>query len=59
MDREKIYREKLSNFKTTEEKIIYLEECKFSIDMIDVWDETDRECYSIVSKLLKEIKEEK
>ena len=42
---------------TKEEKIEYLEDCKFNIDMVDRWQEHDKICYDVVCELLKEVKE--
>lgn len=40
-----------------EEKIQYLEDCKFNIDMIDRWQDDDELCWRVVVDLLKEMKE--
>ena len=44
---------------TKQEKIDYLEERKFYIDMIDRWDNDDRLAYGVVVDLLKELEESK
>jgi hypothetical protein len=41
---------------TKEQKIEYLEDCKWSIDMKDRWIDEDEEKYDIVNKLLKELR---
>ena len=41
---------------TKEERIQYLEDCKFNIDMIDRWTEEDKICHNIIVNLLKEMK---
>lgn len=43
---------------TKEEKIEYLEDCKFNIDMIDRWTQEDEFYYDVVCKLLRELKDE-
>lgn len=40
-----------------EEKIKYLEDCKFNIDMIDRWSDYDELCWEVVVELLEEVKE--
>lgn len=42
-----------------QEKIDYLEERKFYINMIDRWDNDDRLAYGVVVDLLKELEENK
>ena len=54
----KRYEENMKDM-TKEEKIEYLEDCKFNIDMIDRWSQDDEFYYSVVCDLLKEIKDEK
>ena len=41
---------------TKEQKIEYLENCKWNIDMKDRWTDEDEEKYDIVNKLLKELR---
>ena len=41
-----------------EEKIEYLEDCKFNIDMIDRWSQEDEFYYHVVCELLREVKDE-
>lgn len=43
---------------TKEEKIEYLEDCKFNIDMIDRWSQEDEFHYDVVCKLLREVKKD-
>lgn len=42
-----------------EEKIKYLEECLFYLDMKDVWKKEDYELHDIYFEIKQEIKEEK
>lgn len=53
----KKYEEIMKNM-TKEEKIKYLEDCKFNIDMIDRWTQEDEFYYDVVCKLLKEVKKD-
>ncbi len=41
-----------------EERIQYLEDCKFNIDMIDRWTEEDKIYHNVIVNLLKEMKED-
>ena len=41
-----------------EKKIEDLEERKFMIDMIDVWDSEDRRLYNEFSRLIRELQEQ-
>lgn len=41
---------------TKEQKIEYLEDCKWNIDMKDHWTNEDEEKYDTVVELLKELK---
>lgn len=41
-----------------EERIQYLEDCKFSIDMIDRWTEEDKLYHKVIVELLKEIRKD-
>lgn len=52
----KKYEENMKDM-TKEEKIKYLEDCKFNIDMIDRWSQEDEFYYDVVCKLLREVKE--
>lgn len=51
-----IYLKHMENM-SKEEKIKYLENCKFNIDMIDRWQDDDKLCWEVVIDLLKEVKE--
>lgn len=53
----KKYEENMKDM-TKEEKIKYLEDCKFNIDMIDRWSQEDEFYYDVVCKLLREVKDE-
>lgn len=52
----KKYEENMKDM-TKEEKIEYLEDCKFNIDMIDRWSQEDEFYYDVVCDLLREVKE--
>lgn len=41
-----------------EERIQYLEDCKFSIDMIDRWTEEDKTYNKVISELLRDLRED-
>lgn len=53
----KKYEENMKDM-TKEEKIEYLEDCKFNIDMIDRWSQEDEFYYDVVCKLLREVKKD-
>ena len=48
----------LEEYKTKEEKIKYLEDCEFNINMIDRWDEEESISMRVIWDLLKELKKE-
>lgn len=50
------YVEQMVNM-TKEEKIQYLEDCEFNINMIDRWQGDDKTRWEVVVDLLKEVKE--
>lgn len=50
-----IYKEQIKGMEK-EEAIKQLEEIKFSLDMIDRWDERTRNAWDAVTELIKEIK---
>ena len=52
---EKVYREQLERYKTKEEKIQYLKDCEFNIQMVDRWTNGDRISYEVVTQLLHEL----
>lgn len=52
---EKQYREQLAKRKTIKDKIEYLENCEFNIQMVDRWTTKEEMCIDIVWKLEKEI----
>ena len=57
MQIEMLYTRELEKRRTKEEKLEYLRDCKFNIDMIDRWQEEDKISYDIVCKLIKEVEE--
>ena len=56
-NREQEYKNILEEYKTKEEKLNYLKECKWQIQMIDHWTKEDRIDNEIVNKLIKEVEE--
>lgn len=53
-----MYLKHLEGFKTKKEKIEYLEDVEFSINMIDMWDDNDKIAMKVISDLINEIKGE-
>lgn len=51
------YRQLLKRYKTKEEKLNYLRDCEFNIQMVDKWTDEDKKCYEVVCKLIKEVEE--
>ena len=56
-DRELIFRRELKKYKTKEEKLDYLKECRWQIELIDRWNKENEKDYDIVNKLIKEVEE--
>lgn len=52
----KMYSNYLKEFKNKKEKIEYLEDIEFSINMIDRWDDDDRIAIKVIGDLMKEVK---
>ena len=57
MKESKEYVEIMKKYETKEEKIKYLEECEWQINMIDRWTQRDRICYEVVKDLINYLKE--
>ena len=57
-DKIKVKYEEIMKEMTKEEKIEYLEDCKFNIDMIDRWSQEDEFYYDVVCELLREVKDD-
>ena len=53
----KSYEDKMKDM-TKEEKIAFLKECKFLIDMHDTWTQEDEFNYDVACELLGEVKDE-
>ena len=49
------YLDFLKDFKTKKGKLEYLEDLRFSINMIDVWDEEDKVAINVIDDLIKEL----
>lgn len=58
-ERYEFYKKQLNKYKTREEKIKYLEELKFLIEMIDRWTDFDSASFDAVCDLIKEVKDGK
>lgn len=60
MNKEEIKRRYLERMvgMTKDERIQYLEDCKFNIDMIDRWTDEDKLYWEVVVELLKELRGE-
>lgn len=56
-ERYEFYKKQLKRYKTREEKIKYLEELKFLIEMIDKWTDFDSASFEAVCELIKEVKQ--
>lgn len=52
---EKMYREQLAKYKTKEEKLEYLRDCDWQIEMIDHWQRRDWICSEVVHELIQEL----
>lgn len=55
-ERYEFYKNQLKKYKTKEQKIEYLEQLKFLIEMIDRWTDFDAESFNAVCELIKEVK---
>lgn len=55
-ERYEFYKNQLKKYKTKEQKIEYLEQLKFLIEMIDRWTDFDSESFNAVCELIKEVK---
>lgn len=56
VERYEFYKKQLKKYKTKLEKIEYLEQIIFLLEMIDNWSEFDRVSYDAAMELLNELK---
>ena len=52
------YKKQLEKYETKEQKIEYLEDVIFDLEMIDRWKESERLSYIVLCQLLNEVKNE-
>lgn len=55
-ERKTFYRNQLKKYKTKKEKIEYLEELKFLLEMVDRWTDFDRVSFDALCELINEVK---
>ncbi len=55
-ERKTFYRNQLKKYKTKLEKIEYLEELKFLLEMVDRWTDFDRVSFDALCELINEVK---
>ena len=54
----KFYKEQLNKYETKEEKLEYLEQLKFLLEMVDRWTDEDKESFDAICELIDEVKNE-
>lgn len=55
-ERYKFYKNQLKKYKTKQEKIKYLEELKFLIQLIEKWTDFEKTSFDAICELQKEVK---
>lgn len=55
-ERYEFYKNQLKKYKTKKEKIEYLEELKFLLEMVDRWTDFDRVSFDALCELINEVK---
>jgi len=52
------YKEQLKKYETKEEKLEYLEQLKFLLEMVDRWTDADKESFDAICELIDEVNNE-